>query len=720
MQMELDGWIDVRLDQNGDINGVKPGPELQAEGRAMSEVEDALTQNMMNVVGDAGAEPVRLAEEALARAQRPVPAAQQKIAKLQAELETAIAQGKANVVAARELERLQAAKKSGLERLRKAKREGRAEIVAPAQKALDDLLASEDALKEFIRMLRTPPNAREVAAATRKRDNAVRAEKRAQKAVAGPRAATDAAEAYVRSLYKAGASFEEAMLATGYVREGDEWDSLQGVWKSFSDRYIPRGTTNDPNAGTLFDPAIAPQIERVIDKINPAVKTPSALRKMGRFITGITRAWKSLVLATPGYHIRNMIDDGLRAYWAGARNPGSFYQAVRILQGKATTIKIRGEVYTREEMMSMANAYGLIGTGSQYHSEVGPAYERQVGRRRIAGVPLPRKPGSGAIVTTSQMIGEMRENMTRLGTFIELLKNGEDEVTAARNVRDFLFDYNDVSQFITTMKDFWSPFITYTLKAVPFYAKTLVQRPGQLANLGLFMRDMTATAAQDYPGEVTMEYMAPGQELSFALPKIPGVSDALFGEGEPGAIDPSNLMGISAINQISPITFPTPQEGETAVGAALGTIPRGLGRVAGGLINPLVRYGIETATQQDMRFGSPLPNRTRLTPVPLAAQRLLSAVSGGNASIPGYGMKTDAYSGEQVEGASTNLLRFINLFPPVSQAGSYATVTGGFGFDNPFVNESDAGRISFVRTFSGIPVRPLEVSRAQFFATRRQ
>jgi hypothetical protein len=103
MQMEQDGWIDVRLDQNGDINGVKPGPELQAEGRAMSEVEDALTQNMMNVVGDAGAEPVRLAEEALARAQRPVPAAQEKIAELQAELETAIAQGKANVVAAREL-----------------------------------------------------------------------------------------------------------------------------------------------------------------------------------------------------------------------------------------------------------------------------------------------------------------------------------------------------------------------------------------------------------------------------------------------------------------------------------------------------------------------------------------------------------------------------------------------------------------------------------------
>ena len=722
-QMELDGWVAADVPKsNGQITRIKPGPKLQAEGRAMSEVEGAISENLGKLLSEAGDQPVRAAQDALNRASQPVTKQQQRIARLEAELATAIEQGKANVIAERELGELRQLKKDAREQLKEAKRTAREDAIASAKKLYDDLRASEKALREFIRMLKTPPPATKVAAATRRRDSAVRAAQKEQNKVEKMQVVTDAAKEYVRSLYRADASYDEAKMVTGYVRDQDEWDEIYDKWVStLTDPYFPKNTVADPNAGVVFDPAVAPQIKRAIDRISPVVKDQHAMRKAGNFIRGITRAWKGLVLATPGYHIRNMIDDGLRAYWAGARNPTSYFQAVRILQGKASTIKIRGEVYTREEILSMANAHGLIGTGSQYHSEVGPAYERMGGRKRIAGIPLPRKPGSGVIVNSSQMIGEMRENMTRLGTFLELMKNGEDELTAAKNVRDFLFDYNDVSQFIIMAKDFWMPFVTYTMKAVPFYAKTAVQRPGQIANLGMFMRDMTAAAAQDYaPGEVTLEYMAPGQELSFVLPKIPGVSDALFGEGKPGAIDPSNLIGISALNSLSPITFPQPTDGESAVGAALGTIPRGVARVAGGMANPLFRYGVELGTQQDLRFGSPLPNRTRLTPVPLAAQRLLSAVSGGTMNLPGYGMKTDAYSGEQVEGASTNLLRLINLFPPITQGGSYATVTGGFGFDNPFVNESDAGRISFVRTFSGIPVRPLDVSRAQFYATRRQ
>ena len=718
--MEADGWIVAERRKDGSITRIKPGPELQAEKMAMGRVEDAVRENTIEAISEAGAREVGAAERAVDQASQPVTPSQRKIAELEARLQTAVAQGKADVVAAGELADLKVKKKAARDQLREAKKTAQAEVVEPAQRAYDELVQAEAALREFIGVIKTPPNARKVAAATRARDKASKQAQRAENTYANAEVANEAAQAYIQSLYRADASYDEALRATGYVRDGADWARIQGQWKVVTDRYIPGSSRLDPNAQTRFDPAVAPQIVNIVDRINESIKTQNAWRKVIRFTTGITRAWKALVLATPGYHMRNMVDDGLRAFWAGARNPASFYQAVRIMQGKAKTIKIRGEVYTRDEIMSMANVHGIIGTGSQYHSEVGPAYERVSTRGRRLGIPMPRKIGSGAIVTTSQVIGEMRENMTRLGTFIELLRNGEDEVTAAKNVRDFLFDYNDTSNLIRSAKDFWSPFITYSLKAVPFYAKTAVQRPGQLANLNKFMRDMTQTATVDYPGEVTMEYMAPGQELAFAIPRIPGVSDALFGKGRPGAVDPSNLMGISAIDQLSPITFPKPEQGETAIGAALGTIPRGTARVAAGMGNPIARYLVELGTQQDMRYGSPLPTRTRLTPVPLAAQRLLSAVSGGKANIPGYGMKTDAFSGEQVEAASTNLLRFINLFPPIGQAGSYATLTGGLGFDNPFVNESDAGRISFVRTFSGIPIRPLDVSRAQFFATRRQ
>lgn len=721
-----EGWIIAERVKSGEIKRIKPGPELIAEGQPYSKAEDAILNDVTAALDDVGMPEVNRAEEALARASEPVSSEQKRIAQLEAELAAAKENTKIEKIIERELGNVKARRKAAKEQLVAAEKTAREEVIAPAKKAYEDAQAAEQAAKDYADALRVPPNARKVAAATRQRDKASRKSQALINEQENASLVQDAAKAWIASLYKADASYDEAVQATGLIRDGEDWERVRSSWVKISDRYVPKGSKQyDPNGAILFDPAVAPQIQRIVDRINPAVQSQHALRKVGRFVQGITRAWKSLVLATPGYHLRNMIDDGLRAYWAGARNPATFYQAVRILQGKAVKMNIGGKTYTADEILSMANVHGIIGTGSQYHSEVGPAYDRQTPRKWLGGVPLPRKIGSGSIVTNSQAIGEWRENMTRLGTFLELMKNGEHEVIAAKNTRDFLFDYNDTSQFINAAKDFWSPFLTYSLKAIPFYAKAVVQRPGQVANLASFMRDMTATAAYDYPGQIDPSLMPPGQELAFALPHIPGVSDWLFGEGKTGTIDPSNLIGISSINQASPITFPQPTNGESAVGAALGTIPKGAARVFGGFGNPLAVTGIEVATGQDLRYGSPRPDRVRMTPVPLAAQRILSTVSGGNLNMPGYGMKQDQYTGQQVEGMSGNVMRLLNLFPPIQQVGSYTTAASGFtepltGFSNPFVTESDRGRIGFARTLFGLPIRPIDISREQFYASRRQ
>jgi hypothetical protein len=721
-----EGWIIAERVKSGEIKRVKPGPELIAEGQPYSKAEDAILNDVTAALDEVGMPEVNRAEDALARASEPVSSEQKRIAQLEADLAAAKENTKIEKIIERELGNVKARRKAAKEQLVAAEKTAREEVIAPAKKAYEDAQAAEQAAKDYADALRMPPNARKVAAATRQRDKASRKSQALINEQENASLVQDAAKAWIASLYKADASYDEAVQATGLIRDGEDWERVRSSWVKISDRYVPKGSKQyDPNGAILFDPAVAPQIQRIVDRINPAVQSQHALRKVGRFVQGITRAWKSLVLATPGYHLRNMIDDGLRAYWAGARNPATFYQAVRILQGKAVKMKIGGKTYTADEILSMANVHGIIGTGSQYHSEVGPAYDRQTPRKWLGGVPLPRKIGSGSIVTNSQAIGEWRENMTRLGTFLELMKNGEHEVIAAKNTRDFLFDYNDTSQFINAAKDFWSPFLTYSLKAIPFYAKAVVQRPGQVANLASFMRDMTATAAYDYPGQIDPSLMPPGQELAFALPRIPGVSNWLFGEGKTGTIDPSNLIGISSINQASPITFPQPTNGESAVGAALGTIPKGAARVFGGFGNPLAVTGIEVATGQDLRYGSPRPDRVRMTPVPLAAQRILSTVSGGNLNMPGYGMKQDQYTGQQVEGMSGNVMRLLNLFPPIQQVGSYTTAASGFtepltGFSNPFVTESDRGRIGFARTLFGLPIRPIDISREQFYASRRQ
>lgn len=718
------GWLAPDLSKSGRISRIAPGPILLSEGKTYADAPAAIRDALGQTLDEVGSAGTNAAEDALARASAPVTKDELHIAQLEADIKSAVENGKIQALIERELGTLRSKRKAAKEQLTEAEKTARQDVIAPAKQAYEDAKAAEQAAKDYAEVLRAPPNARVVAAATRKRDKAVAGRQRAADAQEKVAGATQAAQAFIDSLRKADASYGDAVMATGFLRDAEDWSRIEETWKSFSDRYIPKGSSLDPNGGVLFDPEVAGQIKRIIERISPTMKSPTAMRKITRFIQGITRSWKSLVLATPGYHLRNMIDDGLRAYWAGARNPASFFQAVRMLQGKQVSVKIRGKVYTTDEIMSMANVHGIIGTGSQYHSEVGPAYERMTPRKALGGLRLPRKPGSGGVVNTSQAIGEWRENMTRLGTFIELMKNGENEIMAAKNTRDFLFDYNDVGQFIIKAKDFWSPFVTYSMKAIPFYAKTAVQRPGQIANLGAFMNNMTATAAVDYPGQIDKSLMPPGQELAFGIPHLPGVSDWLFGEGKTGTIDPSNLLGISAINQASPITFPQPAEGENAIGAALGTIPRGAARVFGSFGNPIANTGIEIGTGQDLRYGSARPDLVRMTPVPLAAQRLLSAVSGGNLNMPGYGMKTDSYTGQQVEGMSGNFMRLLNLFPPINQAGNYTTAATGvteplMGFSNPFVTESDRGRIGFARTMFGIPIRPADVSRDQFFASRR-
>jgi hypothetical protein len=745
-ELEGLGVVMTVRNQDGAVTQITKGDELAIEGMRLSDAPAAISDNFQGAVSALSGDVTEATRRMLSSAERPLTMSERRVSELEALLkasdnEKALlrAAAKVRATAGEAVGRAKA-------RLRDARKTRDPEAVRLAD---EELKSAQELLKEANRAVadaKAPPNARKVASATRKRDSARKGLAQRYGALI---AAMEKHEAIVsQSLGYTGNIVSPGEMAD--VREGwervaariagyepppkAEVDSIEAllaqgdeaVRPSISDRYAYRGSTLDPEA--------APAVERVLRRITQVTANDTAFRRIINFLTAITRGWKSIVLATPGYHARNLIDDGLRAYWAGARSPATFIQVARLIRaeragGALPSVKIGKRVYSGDELIALARAEGVIGTGSQYHSELTPLDQRRrihVGKGETGEKDLTvSRIGEGRVATFSQSIGEAREDWVRLSTMVELMKNGDDAGTAAIRTREFLFDYNDTSAAIEAGKAFWTPFITYSLKAVPFYARTAVQRPGQLANLNAFMNDLTQTAMADYPGEIDMSLMAPGQELSFAIPRLPfGISDYLF-DDKPAMIDPSNLLGLSAINQISPITFPGGNDEENAVGAALGTIPKGLARVAGGFMNPIPKYGVETATGRDLRFGSPLPKTTRLTPVPMAAQAVLSGATGGALNLPGYGMKRDSYTGEQVPAASTTFMRALGMFPPIHQIGSYmgvpASGANALGFDNqfPLVNEADAGRVSWIRTLLGVPVRPFDVSRAQYYASRR-
>jgi len=709
--LERQGIITVQPTASGKgITAIRPGPKMLAEGapggQSIKKVQEGTIAGMESI----GAREIAGRQLRVVEARTgPIKPDEVRIASLTAEIDNA----KKLAVVTKILERQSSDARILVEksktRLRDAKNRPDKEAIRDAETSLNMAQKAEDAAAEALAIIRKKPDGRVV----------VKAEQAVEHA-------KDVARAAAKRLAEAEAAYQRGLMFSGRIVDQEDWVKVRETWTSFTDRqgYWGEGgkaNARYPEGATLIDPVATPQINRTMNRIDIAVKDQTALRKIGRFIRGLTRAWKGLVLATPGYHMRNMMDDGLRAYWAGARNPVSYIQAIRFLRGKGGSVKIQGKTYSRDEFIRLAESHGIIGTGSQYHAEAVPLYERHAARW-LGGRISVSQPSQGRIATASQRLGAFREDTTRLGTFMELMKNGEHEVIAAATTREFLFDYNDTSEIIRASKDFWMPFITYSFKAVPFYARGAVQRPGQVAALGYAMRDMTAAAEQDY-GPLDMSLMAPGSEMSFAVPRLPfGISEFLNGSRDtPGTIDPSSFLGIGALNQLSPITFPGGNENETAIGAALGTIPKGLARVASGYVSPLVRAGTEIAFGQDARFGSPLPPLTRSTPVTEAWRSI-----GG--PLPGYGPKKDSYTGQTVPGVSTNFMRMLALIPPLNQTASYMTAASaipgasaalniGAG-STPIVSESDQGRVPFLRTLFGIPYRPFDVSRAMYYASR--
>ncbi len=102
----------------------------------------------------------------------------------------------------------------------------------------------------------------------------------------------------------------------GKPSTAEEWRELRKEWSMLED-----GTKY--SKGTLLPPAIAEELREVHALVAPLLND-SAMREVGRFLGGFTSRWKVLALLNPGYHVRNQIDDGLRAYMAGARNPYSW------------------------------------------------------------------------------------------------------------------------------------------------------------------------------------------------------------------------------------------------------------------------------------------------------------------------------------------------------------------------------------------------------------
>ena len=437
-------------------------------------------------------------------------------------------------------------------------------------------------------------------------------------------------------------------------------------------------TSSKYHKGTLLDPVTHEAVRKVDAEVSRLLVRQDEVQAVTRFFNQMGSAWKSLQLMTTRYHIRNLFDDAFADWLAGARNPYSYVQSAKILRGTMDgPIKTKVGTFTAEQIIAMAEGQGVMHMGFAAW-EVGKQQERGV-RMAVRGHGLDvRALGSGHLARGSRWLGEVREDWSRLGLFLEMLKKGEDPVQAGLTVRRYRYDYSDMAPFLMQARAVALPFLTFTWKTIPMLAGHFAQRPGTLSRI-----NMVTEYLQELGGDPDRSKLAPWEADAFGVP-VPDAVAGAFGAdpGEPVFYNPRITFRYADLEMLNPS-------------------PDAMTRNWLGLVGP-IKTPVEALTNYSTFQARQLRPGERTK-----APALIEWLHDAGVPIAGYGPKKDSFTGEEVPGYSARLHNILTAFPPFSQ--SAAVVPGGGNTD---------WQRRLAQFLSGANLRPEDEAKADFYAER--
>lgn len=423
----------------------------------------------------------------------------------------------------------------------------------------------------------------------------------------------------------------------------------------------------------------AADIDRVKRLINPSISGPGVMLGAARFINGTGTTWKKLTLLTPAYHVRNMQSDLLSAFWAGARDPRSFLEAGRILMGKDIDVTVNGVKQSGKSILAQSEAGGVIrigNVGGEINAAANTNRQFTIGNLGLK----PSFPGRGKVAGIGSTVGSAREDMVRLGLYIERLKRGDDIMTAAKTTRDFLFDYGDVGQLLKLARKFWLPFITYPVKATAMVARQVGKNPGTLANTDKVIRALNEASGAN------RQDLTDADRSSFGVPVPDFVKQAVgLSPDQPFMYNPKNVSPLNATDSL---------RGDS--------LSRVAGSLGGTFLNPIPKLGIEEMTGRSMKYGTQLSQTAKDT-------YLISMLKEIGVPIPGAKKKRVLYpkNAPDVEAYSRLLDAGLRLLPPYGYSAQYVDDVGS------------NNRLDLLTNAFGIPITTTDRAKAEFDRKKR-
>lgn len=227
----------------------------------------------------------------------------------------------------------------------------------------------------------------------------------------------------------------------------------------------------------------------------------------------------------PAFHGRNFISNvAQNALDIGVKSidPVFNLKSLNILRkGSKGTFKTKlGKVYSYDELRKLMKEYNILGSpGVRDVTE-------NVGQRLAKGLSKARQANPFSI---GRSVGTGIENHARTMNFLANLKRGLSPEDAAKRTKQFLFDYQNLSDFEKTILRRAIPFYTWTRKNIELQAKTLAKRPGIIAAELKSQRLGQGESQQER--QALPEWLSEG--LAVRLSKKNGLVNYLYGLGLP-------------------------------------------------------------------------------------------------------------------------------------------------------------------------------------------
>lgn len=290
--------------------------------------------------------------------------------------------------------------------------------------------------------------------------------------------------------------------------------------------------TNKEFKGLMIPRVIAEDLE----KIGKQVFNNEELKKFLRGYDAIQNFFKGSVTSIfPAFHGRNFLSNVAQNFLdigVKALDPVSNLRAINILResSKGVFTDVFGRTFNYADLRKIMKEKGVL--GSPGARDVAETVEQKLstGMKQKIDTEFKRFFSSeSAPFRAGRAVGNVIESHARTINFLTNLERGMSFDEAAKRTKEFLFDYDNLSQFEKTVMRRAIPFYTWTRKNLELQAKMLIKKPVIISTELKTQRlgeNETPEERQNLP-----EYLAEG--LAIKVGNKNGLAQYLTGMGLP-------------------------------------------------------------------------------------------------------------------------------------------------------------------------------------------